>query len=119
MTKLSALALLPLLLALSGTVSAADCCVDATPGKAAVKPYPMDTCIVSGEKLGEMGAPVVVVKDGQEVKFCCNGCVKKFDKDPAPFLKKIDEAAAAKGVPAKAPEAATPAPAAPDHAAHH
>lgn len=70
------------------------------------KPYPFDTCIVSGEKLDGMGVPVTVVKDGQEVKFCCKGCIKSFEKDPAPFMKKIAEA------PAKAPAKADP------HAGH-
>ena len=56
----------------------------------AVKPYPLETCIVSDEKLGEMGKPVVFVYQGQEIKFCCKSCRPKFDKDPAKYLKKID-----------------------------
>jgi len=31
-----------------------------------VKPYPLTTCIVSGEKLGGMGDPYVFVHEGQE-----------------------------------------------------
>lgn len=58
------------------------------------KAYPFDTCIVSNEKLDAMGGTVTVVKDGQEVKFCCKGCVKSFDKDPAKYLKKIADAPA-------------------------
>jgi YHS domain-containing protein len=61
-----------------------------------LKPYTLATCIVSGEKLGEMGKPVVFVYQGQEVKLCCSGCKKDFDKDPAKYLKKIQDAAAAK-----------------------
>jgi len=64
---------------------------DAKPGEAKATPYPLDTCIVSGEKLGEMGEPVVKVIDGREVKFCCNGCIKKFNKDPAKFFATIDQ----------------------------
>jgi len=62
--------------------------------EAAVKTaaYPLDKCIVSGEKLGGMGDPVVKVYDGREVKFCCNGCVAKFEKDKAGYFKKIDDA---------------------------
>jgi YHS domain-containing protein len=60
------------------------------------KPYTLDTCIVSGEKLGGMGEAVVVVRDGREIKFCCKGCIKTFDKDPATFIKKIDAAEKAK-----------------------
>jgi YHS domain-containing protein len=55
-------------------------------------PYTMDKCIVSGEKLGGMGDPVVKVYDGREVKFCCNGCVSKFEKDKASYFTKMDDA---------------------------
>lgn len=58
--------------------------------EAAVVPYPLDTCIVSGEKLGSMGAPIVKVYDGREVRFCCSGCVKRFEADKAAYLAKID-----------------------------
>jgi len=57
------------------------------------KPYPLTTCIVSGEKLGEMGAPYVHTHQNLEIKFCCKGCLKDFDKDAAGYLKKIDDAA--------------------------
>lgn len=53
-------------------------------------PYPLATCIVSGEKLGSMGKPVVKEYDGREVRFCCNGCVKEFEDNKADFIKKID-----------------------------
>ena len=58
--------------------------------KETVKPYPLDTCIVSGEKLGGMGKPVVFVYQGQEIKFCCKMCQPKFEKDPAKYLKKLE-----------------------------
>jgi hypothetical protein len=61
---------------------------------AKAKPYPLKTCVVSGEKLGEMGDAYVFVQDGQEVKLCCKGCLKDFKKDPAKYLKKISEAQA-------------------------
>jgi hypothetical protein len=57
----------------------------------AAKPYPLDTCVVSGEKLGEMGKPYVFTYEGREIKMCCKSCRKKFDKDPAKYIKKIDE----------------------------
>ena len=60
------------------------------------KPDQLTTCPVSGDKLGEMGKPYVFVYQGQEVKLCCSGCKKDFDKNPAPYLKKIQDAAAAK-----------------------
>jgi YHS domain-containing protein len=54
--------------------------------------YPLTTCVVSGEKLGEMGKPYVFNYEGREVQFCCKGCVKDFKKDPAKYLKKLDDA---------------------------
>jgi YHS domain-containing protein len=58
----------------------------------ASKAYPLKTCVVSGEELGKMGEPKRIVYEGQEVKFCCPSCEKDFRKDPAKFLKKIEEA---------------------------
>ena len=57
--------------------------------KPAPKPDLLKTCPVSGEKLGEMGKPVVFTWQDQEVKLCCNGCKKEFDKTPEKFMKKI------------------------------
>jgi len=82
---------LSLLLSCAGFVSAAD-----APAAEKAKPYPLDTCIVSGDKLGTMGEAIVIVRDGQEIKLCCKGCTKDVDKDPAKYLKKIDEAVKAK-----------------------
>lgn len=69
-------------------------CQDPNPSTApttsgATKPYPLDVCIVSGEKLGSMGAPIVLVHQGQEVKFCCKNCKPDFEKEPAKFLAKL------------------------------
>ncbi len=65
-----------------------------TTSAAAISPaaYPLDVCIVSGEKLGEMGDPVVKTIDGREVKFCCNMCPAKYEKDKAKYSKKLDDA---------------------------
>ena len=46
------------------------------------------TCPVSGEKLGEMGSPVSIDYQGKKVSFCCEGCIAKFQKDPAKYLGK-------------------------------
>jgi hypothetical protein len=58
--------------------------------KEAVKPYKLDTCIVSDEKLGGMGEAFVFTHEGQEIKLCCKKCKSKFDKDPASYLKKLE-----------------------------
>ena len=57
--------------------------------------YPLDVCVVTGEKLGSMGDPIVIQHEGREVRFCCKGCPDTFRKDPAKYLAKLD--AAAKG----------------------
>jgi len=61
---------------------------------AKLKPYPLKTCVVSGEKLGEMGAPYVYKYQDREIKFCCKDCVKDFEKEPAKYIKKLEEAEA-------------------------
>jgi YHS domain-containing protein len=62
--------------------------------------YPLDTCPVTGEKLGKMGDPIVYNYKGREVRFCCKGCVKNFEKEPEKYLKKMDEAIIKKDKPA-------------------
>jgi len=57
------------------------------------KPYPLKTCVVSGEKFGgDMGDPYVFTQDGREIKLCCKSCLKDFKKDTAKYIKKIEEA---------------------------
>jgi len=69
----------------------------------AVAAYPLTTCVVSGDTLGDgdMGPPINYVhkeegKPDRLVRFCCKSCIRDFKKDPATYLKKIDDAAAAK-----------------------
>jgi hypothetical protein len=65
--------------------------------------YPLDACVVSGDKLeaNAMGGPVDYIhqetgKPDRLVRFCCKDCVRDFKKNPAKYLTKIDDAAAAK-----------------------
>ena len=88
MTKLSLMILtVAAAVFLTGCGSKSDSATAST--AAGVKPYPLDKCPVSDEKLGAMGEPVVFVKDGQEIKLCCKNCRKDFDADPAKYLTKI------------------------------
>ena len=65
------------------------------PAAASPTPDKLTTCPVSGDKLGaDMGKPFVFVYQGQEVKLCCPMCKADFDKDPAKYIKKIQDAAA-------------------------
>lgn len=55
--------------------------------------YPLDACVVSGDKLGgEMGEPFDSVFNQRLVRFCCKGCLKDFQKDPWKYMAKIDAA---------------------------
>ncbi|MBI4326642.1 MAG: hypothetical protein HY674_15465 [Chloroflexi bacterium] len=57
------------------------------------KPYTLNVCAVSDEKLGgDMGAPYVFTHEGREIKLCCKSCLKDFKKAPAKYIKKIEEA---------------------------
>lgn len=56
--------------------------------------YPVDTCVVSNEPLGNK--PVDFVYRNRLVRLCCKGCRGDFLKDPDTYLKKLDEAVIAK-----------------------
>jgi YHS domain-containing protein len=93
--KINLAALLVSVAVLGASVAGAadDAKADAKSG-AKPKPYPLKTCMISGDKLGEMGEPYVYVYEGQEIKFCCKGCLKDFKKDSAKYMKIIQEAEA-------------------------
>lgn len=84
--KLLALSLTAGVLSLAGVASAAE--------DAKAKPYPLKTCVVSDEEIGKDAdmKPHVFTYQGQEVKLCCKGCLKDFNKEPAKYIKKIEAA---------------------------
>lgn len=53
------------------------------------KPYPLDTCLVCGMKLGEMGKPYVFVYKGQEIQICDQSEKADFDKDPDKYMNQL------------------------------
>jgi hypothetical protein len=57
----------------------------------AAEAYPLTTCVVSGKTLGSMGTPVTIFYKDIEVRFCCDGCVKKFYAEPVTYLAKLDK----------------------------
>ena len=78
--------------------------------KPAAPAYPLTTCVVSGEALGEMGPPVDYIhkeegKPDRLVKFCCKMCVPSFKKNPAKYLATLDAATAGKSADAAKPAA--------------
>lgn len=56
--------------------------------------YPLDHCLVRGEKgeLGSMGEPYEVVVGNRLARFCCKGCLPKFQEKSATFLAQLDAA---------------------------
>lgn len=55
--------------------------------------YPLTTCVVSGEPLGEDA--VTFLAAGRTFKTCCDKCRAKVEKSPVEFAKKLDAAAKA------------------------
>ncbi|MDZ4771592.1 MAG: hypothetical protein SGI72_00520 [Planctomycetota bacterium] len=68
--------------------------IDAAYIKAQKDSYPVKKCIVSGEALGGMGEPVDKLYGTTLVRFCCNACVKGFEKDSEKFMKELADARA-------------------------
>ena len=77
---------LALLLTATGLLFTSCASTRGTAATGGTKPYPKDTCIVTDNKLGSMGPVITKVYQGQEVKFCCKPCVKKFDANPAKYM---------------------------------
>ena len=68
--------------------------------------YPIDTCVVSGERLEDHAESkrldVIYREPGKPdrlVRLCCKSCITDLEKEPAKFLKLLDEAAAKKSPP--------------------
>jgi hypothetical protein len=61
-------------------------CAGQSSNATGVKPYLRDTCAVTDNKLGTMGPVVSKVYGDKQVKFCCQPCVAKFEKDPQRYL---------------------------------
>jgi YHS domain-containing protein len=59
--------------------------------------YPLESCMVSGDKLGgDMGKPVNLIYRNRLVQFCCRDCVDDFNKGPDKFIAKLNDAVIAK-----------------------
>ena len=84
LNTLTAAALAAAFLAASATLFAADKKAEK------LKPYPLKVCVVTDEKLDKDAH--VWSYQGREIKFCCKDCERDFLKEPAKYLKKIEEA---------------------------
>ncbi len=55
-----------------------------------IKPYPLNYCIVSGDKIGgDMGKPITTNYMGQQIIFCCSDCPADFAKNPQKYMEKL------------------------------
>lgn len=64
--------------------------VEAKPKSTTPRPYPLKTCLVSGEDLDSMDERVSTVYQGQVFEFCCKPCLKKFNKEPAKYQAMLE-----------------------------
>lgn len=58
--------------------------------EAQVSAYPLKTCFVSGDRLED---PVDALYGDRLLRFCCKGCVRSFNKNPAKYLPKLESPA--------------------------
>jgi len=54
----------------------------------AAKSKPQTTCPVLG---GKIDKDVYVDHQGKRIYLCCKGCIDTFKKDPAKYLKKLED----------------------------
>ena len=54
--------------------------------------YPIDTCVVSGDKLDSKDAAVDFIYGNRLFRTCCNDCKDEFLATPAKFVPELDEA---------------------------
>ncbi|MDB6078278.1 MAG: hypothetical protein JWO82_2025 [Akkermansiaceae bacterium] len=64
----------------------------ATTATAAVRPYPLKTCLVTGDKLDPKDEQVTTVYKGQEYQLCCRKCLAKFKKNPEKYAALLNKA---------------------------
>lgn len=56
--------------------------------EASARAYPLTNCLVTGKDFVH-GNPYVFAWEGQQIKLCCEDCLKDFKNEPVKFLKKI------------------------------
>lgn len=82
-----------LLIAAAPVFAESDAPASATP----TEPYPLQTCLVSGEHLGGMGTPINYVykregKPDQLIRLCCRHCLSVFLGNREKYLAKLEAA---------------------------
>lgn len=59
--------------------------------------YPLDKCIVTGDKLGSRGT-IEYVNRNRLFRLCCKACVSMLEKNPGGQFKKLDKAVVKKQI---------------------
>lgn len=59
--------------------------------------YPTDQCPIGESPIDSMGGPLDVIVDGRLVRFCCEGCVKPFEREKERYFAALDALAAERG----------------------
>lgn len=54
--------------------------------------YPLQTCLISGEKLGAHGDPIKVTHAEMDIWLCCKSYIDDINKDPARYVKQAKDA---------------------------
>jgi YHS domain-containing protein len=57
-------------------------------GSAQAKIVPQTDCPVTGAKISKQ---YYADYEGKRVYFCCSGCIEQFKKDPAKYMKKMED----------------------------
>jgi YHS domain-containing protein len=63
-------------------------------GLAKTASYPLKTCVVTQDELGD--APVSVEYQGRTIPLCCKACVRKFKANPEKYAAIFDKGMAKK-----------------------
>ncbi len=61
-----------------------------------ISKYPLSICLVSGERIGSHGTPVILTTNGREIRLCCESCLPDFERDESAFLAALDSAIVAR-----------------------
>lgn len=63
--------------------------VAAAPAVHAGSAYPLKTCIVTNDDLGD--DPINITYKGRLVRLCCKSCVKKFNANPEKYVAILNQ----------------------------
>ncbi len=63
--------------------------------EAALRPYVLDTCFVTGEALDALGGPYTLVWGDRQLKFATREAMRSFQQDPERWLQRLAAAEAA------------------------